>query len=151
MERHGGRLAKGLTVDRQEIAIVEAARKRWCEVSHRLVVIIQSFAERNLVLRGSTDTLNKPDSGNFLKEGELMAKFGPVMKQYISRLESGAGSRFHYPGKNIQNDLMDSISSKILEAIVKEIKTSKYFCIILDCTPDLSHREQLSVIVRIAT
>lgn len=119
------RLAKGLTVDRQEMALVEAERKRWCEVLHRLVAIIQSLSERNLALRGSTDTLNKPDNGNFLKEVELMAKFDPVMKQHVSRVETGAGSHFHYLGKNIQNELIDSISSKILEAIVKEIKTSK--------------------------
>lgn len=40
---------------------------------------------------------------------------------------------------------------KILEKILEEIKTSKYFSIILDCTPDLSHKEQLSVIVRIVS
>ena len=44
--------------------------------------------------------------------------------------------------------LQNSISSKILESIVDEIKTIKYFFIILDCTPDLRHKEQLSVIVR---
>ena len=32
--------------------------------------------------------------------------------------------------------------------MLREIKLAKYYSIILDCTPDLSHVEQLSVIVR---
>lgn len=80
-----------------------------------------------------------------------MAKFDPVIKQHVGRVESGAGSHTHYMGKIIQNELIDSISSKILDTIVEEIKTCKYFSIILDCTPDLSHKEQLSVIVRIVS
>lgn len=104
-----------------------------------------------MALRGSTDILNKPDNGNFLKEVELMAKFDPVMKQHVARVKSGAGNHTHYLGKRIQNELIDSTSSKILESIVEEIKTSKYFSIILDCTPDLSHEEQLSVIVRMVS
>lgn len=145
------RFAKGLTIDKQEMALAEAERKRWREVLHRLVAIIQSLAERNMAFRGSTDTLNKPDNGNFLKEVELMAKFDPVMKQHVSRVESGAGSHIHYLGKTIQNELIDTISSRIIKRIVEDIKTSKYFSIILDCTPDLSHKEQLSVIVRIVS
>ena len=77
-----------------------------------------------------------------------MAKFDPIMTQHVGRVESGASSHTHYLGKTIQNELIDSISSKTLESIVDEIKTIKYFSIILDCTPDLSHKEQLSVIVR---
>ena len=145
------RLAKGLTIDMQEMALSEAERKRWRDVLSRLVAIIQSLAERNIAFRGSTDTINKPDNGNFLKEVELMAKFDPVMKQHVGRVESGAGSHTHYLGKRIQNELIDCISSKILETIVEEVKTSKYFSIILDCTPDLSHKEQLSVILRIVS
>ncbi|XP_061880986.1 zinc finger MYM-type protein 1-like [Entelurus aequoreus] len=147
------RFAKGLTIDKQEMALAEAERKRWREVLHRLVAIIQSLAERNMAFkfRGSTDTLNKPDHGNFLKEVELMAKCDPVMKQHVGRVESGAGSDVHYLGKTIQNELIDSISSRIIKRIVEKIKTSKYFSIILACTPDLSHKEQLSVIVRIVS
>ncbi|GAA6090969.1 zinc finger MYM-type protein 1-like [Tachysurus ichikawai] len=145
------RLAKGLTIDKLEMTLAEAERNRWREVLTRLVAIIQSLAERNIALRGSTDTLNKPDNSNFLKEVELMAKFDPIMKQHVGRVESGAGSHKHYLGKKIQNELIDSISTKILEKILEEIKTSKYFSIILDCTLDLSHKEQLSVIVRIVS
>lgn len=69
------RLERGLTIDKQEIALAGAERNRWRVVLTRLVAIIQSLAERNIALRGSTDTLNKPDNGNFLKEVDLMAKF----------------------------------------------------------------------------
>ncbi|GAA6099053.1 zinc finger MYM-type protein 1-like isoform X1, partial [Tachysurus ichikawai] len=77
-------LAKGLTIDKLEMTLDEAERNRWREVLiARLVAIIQSLAERNIALRGSTDTLNKPENGNFLKEVELMAKFDPIMKQHF--------------------------------------------------------------------
>ena len=47
------RFAKGLTIDRQEMALAEAERNRWHDVLSRLVAIIQSLAERNRALRGS--------------------------------------------------------------------------------------------------
>lgn len=72
---------KGLTIDKEKMALAEAERKRWRDVLHRLVAIIQSLAERNMAFRGSTDTLDKPDDKHFLKEVELLAKFDPVMKQ----------------------------------------------------------------------
>lgn len=80
------RFAKGLTIDKQEMALAEAERKGWRDVLHLLVAIIQSLAERNMALRESTDTLNKPDYGSFLKEVELIAKFDSVMKQHFSRV-----------------------------------------------------------------
>lgn len=141
------RLDKGQTIDRAEMALIEAERRRWREVLTRLVAIIQSLAERNIALRGTTDKLHEPNNSNFLKEVELMAKFDPVLKQHVADVETRF-SHTSYLAKNIQNELIDCIGGKIVGAMVKEIRQNKYFSIILDCTPDLSHKEQLSVIIR---
>jgi len=40
------------------------------------------------------------------------------------------------------------MSNKVKNAIFTQIKTSKYYSIIVDSTPDISHVDQLSFIVR---
>lgn len=144
------RLKTGKTIDQTEMSLLQAEQNRWREVLTRLITIIQSLAERNLALRGSVDTLNNPNNGNFLKEVELLAKFDPVLKEHVRRITAGE-KHTTYLGKSIQNELIASISGKILSTMVTEIKQSKYFAIILDCTPDISHQEQMSVVVRIVT
>ncbi|XP_076037997.1 uncharacterized protein LOC143023362 [Oratosquilla oratoria] len=77
-----------------------------------------------------------------------MAQFDPVLKEHIAKVQGGA-SHASYLGNIIQNELIDCISERVVECMVTEIRQSKYFSVILDCTPDLSHKEQLSVIIRI--
>ncbi|XP_064111534.1 zinc finger MYM-type protein 1-like [Macrobrachium nipponense] len=144
------RIEKGQTIDKVELALINNEQRRWREVLTRFVAIIHSLAERNLPLRGSTYTLYQPNNGNFLKEVELMAQFDPVLKEHIVRVQGGA-SHTSYLGNIIQNEFIDCISKRVVECMVTEIRQSKYFSIILDCTPDLSHKEQLSVIIRIVT
>jgi len=127
---------------------LQAEQNRWREVVKCLISIIQSLAERNLALRGSVDNINSPNNGNFLKEVELLAKYDPVLNAHVRRISSGENHTI-YLGKIIQNELIACISGKILSTMVAEIKQSKYFAIILDCTPHISHQEQMSVVVRI--
>ncbi|XP_076030856.1 uncharacterized protein LOC143019040 [Oratosquilla oratoria] len=142
------RIKKGQTIVKVELALINTERRRWREVLTRFVAIIHSLPERNVPLRGSTDTLYQPNNRNFLKEVELMAQFDPVLKEHIAKVQGGA-SHTSYLGNITQNELIDCISERVLECMVTEIRQSKYFSIILDCTPDLSHKEQLSVIIRI--
>lgn len=135
------------TIDKTQMALTEAGRKPWWDVLIHLICIIQSLAERNLALRGSIDKLHHPDNGIILKEFELLAKFDPVMENHLSRIPDGE-THTHYLGKHIQNELIQVSSGKILEAIVTAIKQSKYYSIILGCTPDISHLEQMAVILR---
>lgn len=113
-------------------------------------ILRTGMMQENIALRGTTETLYKPNNGNFLKEVELMAQFDLILRQHFAKVEGGA-KHTSYLGKNIQNKLIDCICVKIVECMVDEIKQSKYFSIILDCTPDLNHREQLSVDIRVVS
>lgn len=90
----------------------------------------------------------KKKNGNFLKLVELFSKFDVIMANHLTKIQNKEIQSAHYLGKNVQNEIIKLVSSEIIRYIVQMVHDAKYFSIILDCTPDKSHMEQLSIIVR---
>lgn len=141
------RLAEALTIDEKHRNLIQKEKEHWREVLKRIVSGIKYLAEHNIAFRGSNCKLYEPNNGNFLGLIEMMATFDPVMQEHLRRIRSSE-IHDHYLGANIQNELIKLLSEKVKDKNITDIKIAKYFSVLLDCTPDLSHQEQLSLVIR---
>lgn len=142
------RLNEGKTIDSFNKKLVNENTIRWRNVLERLFEIIKLHGSQNLALRGTSDKLYEDNNGNFLKIVELIAKFDPILKEHVRQIKNKE-LHVHYLGKRIQNEMITLLNSAVKEKITNLIKLNKYYSIIVDCTPDVSHIEQMSLIVRV--
>ena len=142
------RLKTNTAIDQVNQDLIEIETNRWKEVLKRLILIVNDLAERNLAFRGQSDKLFDAGNGNFLKHVQFVAKFDAVMAEHLRRIQSKE-IKDGYLSNRIQNELISLLSKCTLDAIVKKVKQARYYSVIMDCTPDLSSQEQLSVVLRV--
>ena len=141
------RLQKDQTIDKAAQRQLEKEKDHWRKVLFRIVCIVKFLAKHNLAFRGTNSKLYEDSNGNFLGLVEMLAEFDPIIQEHVHRITSEE-TQAHYLDFKIQNELIQLLASAIKSEIIKKIKSAKYFSVILDYTPDASHQEQMSLIIR---
>lgn len=113
------------------------------QIFHRFIDIILHLAQQNIAFRGDKEIIGEKSCGNFLATVQLLAKYDPILKLHLEK-----PSKLKYMSPLIQNELITLVSEEILINIRQKIKEAEYFSIIADTTTDISHIEQLSIIIR---
>jgi hypothetical protein len=134
---------------------------------------IKFLGARGLSFRGADQICGSVRNGNFLGILDLMSQFDPLMSAHIARYgNKGKGifkyntclglnelsqyvfyfnfnsGRASYLSDTICDEFIALIGKKVLNVILSEIRSAKYFSISVDSTPDVSHCDQLVFCIR---
>lgn len=120
----------------------------WKKVLKRIVAVVKFLASRGLPFRGDNETLGSPNNGNYLGCMELLSEFDPFLADHLKKFGNPGKGHISYLSANICNEFIDLMGKQVLLKIVTEVKLAKYFSISVDSTPDLSHVDQLTFIIR---
>ena len=156
--------------DRQEA--MEADRRKKTVLSNRNIMkrIVDAtifLGKQGLSFRGHRESLTNAfgNNGNFLELLKLMSEYDATTKDHLSKVTAihrkvpeqrggkrgakGRGSKLTFLSKDSQNKLIRIIGEEITSEVVEKVKTCRSWALIADTTPDVTHKEQLSICVRV--
>ncbi|GBP57027.1 52 kDa repressor of the inhibitor of the protein kinase [Eumeta japonica] len=104
-------------------------------VLRRLFDIILALAKSSLALGVHREDLSQEGyHGNFLSFVELVARYDHILRQV---LDMPKGST-RYLSATIQNEMIESLGTKLETHLLEQIRASPFFAIIMDTTQDIS-------------
>ncbi|MCY3927482.1 MAG: DUF4371 domain-containing protein [Acidobacteria bacterium] len=126
---------------------------QWREILKCILDVVFFLAEHNLPFRGHSSKIGDPDSGLFLSALELLGKHNRVLALHLQKVkmhqeESSSRMQAHYLSWGSQNEFIQICAQLVKSKIVEEVTNAIYYSIIVDGTPDASHTEQITFILR---
>ncbi|XP_050516249.1 zinc finger MYM-type protein 1-like [Diabrotica virgifera virgifera] len=112
-------------------------------VLEKLFDISLTLAKNSLAFRDSQEH-NGNYEGNFLSLVQLSAKYDTVMAQVVSMPKGHT----RYLSHDIQNQIINCMSSKLKGKLLENINKARFFSLIVDTTQDLGKKDQLSFVIR---
>ena len=105
--------------------------------------LCRTMGRQGISFRGSQSDAD----GNFTQLLFLLSRHSPKLKQWIDDKHNRA-YKATYTSPQSQNEFLTLLGQEVKGKIVKGIKDAEVFSIMSDTTPDVSHKDQMSVICR---
>ncbi|KAI9552608.1 putative zinc finger MYM-type protein 1-like [Daphnia sinensis] len=120
----------------------------WREFLHRSVDVIKFLSSRGLAFRESNQQLGSVHNGNYLGLLELLALHDAFLAKHLASYGNKGKGNTSYLSANICEQFIQLLAEKVEAYIVEELKEAKYYSVIVDSTPDVSHTDQLCFVLR---
>lgn len=140
--------SKNIGIDRVIMNQTIEEGNYWKKVLRRVVSVIKFLSERGIAFRGTNEKFGSTQNGNYLGLLELVAEYDDFLKHHILQYGNKGSGRASYLTKTICEEIIEIMGEKVRQKIIDEIKEAGYFSVSVDSTPDCSHTDQLTVIVR---
>jgi len=142
------RLKLGHTIDSDIEKNILMEKNKWRHILTAVIDSILHCAENNLALRGTSDSIDDRQSGMFLKNIRLIAKYDKEIARHIDSVKNNPNRTVSYFSKTILNEVLHLMGEQVKNKMFNDIREATYFAISFDCTPDISHKEQMVQIIR---
>ena len=145
-------MAEGSTIDALMLENMKSNMDMWKQILHRILDVTLFLGERGLAFRGNSQIVGDHRNGNFLGILELIGRYDPVIGNHLEKVKKSQTAherlQAHYLSADSQNEFITCCAQKVLDVILHEVESAKYYSIIVDATPDSAHIEQTVFILR---
>ena len=135
-------------VDSQQLLLLQQEEQYWEAVIVRVIECVHYLAEKGQAFRGDSHEIGNPHNGNYFGAMELLAKFDTFLADHIARYGNRGRRNPSYLSHFIMEEVISLLASEVKANILSSILNAKYYSIIADSTPDVSHIDQLTLVVR---
>ena len=87
------------------------------------------------------------NAGNFRELVKLISTADPLLREHLARSLKSPGTQ-SYLSADIQNEIVDLVANQVRDTLLTRIRRAKYFGLLVDSSPDIAHRDQVSLVVR---
>ncbi|XP_008185930.1 zinc finger MYM-type protein 1-like [Acyrthosiphon pisum] len=122
----------------------------WVNVLNRVCSVIKSLSSHGLSFRGGDDSFESSgkNNGNFIMAMKLIAEYDPFLSKHILNYGNPGKGNTSYMSFFTYEQFIKIMAEKVISTIVEELKSSTYYSISVDSTPDMSNVDQLSFVIR---
>lgn len=138
MDRNWKKLKLNTTINAEIQRNINMETDYCVKVLDRLLSITLFLSKSDLAFFGWKDKFYTYNNGHFLSLVELLSKYDDITKELLHKTLSREKTDY-YCNHSIQNELIDFLGNKILKNIIDRLHVAKYYSMVLDCTPDVSH------------
>ncbi|XP_003739716.1 zinc finger MYM-type protein 1-like [Galendromus occidentalis] len=146
------RLRAQTSVNALLIEDIATEAEKWRDILTRIRDAILFLGERGSALRGSSHLIGGRNNGNFLSLLELLSRHDPLLRVHLGDVRKSQRlhqrMQVHYLSYDIQNEFIELCSRHVITKILEERAGAKYYTVMVDATPDASHVEQTTFILR---
>ncbi|KAL9686344.1 hypothetical protein QQ045_023800 [Rhodiola kirilowii] len=108
------------------------------------IAAVKYLGKEGLPFRGHDESSNSSSRGHFI---EIIKSYASMNDEIAKVVLENAPKHAVYIAPSIQKEILDIIATKIRNKIRQEIGDAK-FCILVDESLDVSHKEQMAIILR---
>lgn len=111
-----------------------------------LIDVARTLAKQNIAFRGS----DQDDDGNFVQIAKLVARHNKNFQIWLDNSKMRP-YRATYLSPSSQNEFIHLLSEEVREKILIKISEAQAFSVLADTTPDISHKDIMSLVIRITS